>query len=302
MDEKCPFLGLDDDPGTSAIYPTGRNRCYRFPKSRSIALDQQSSFCLSSNYPSCPIYQSQQPGQLALPVLPDQPDPPPSSSILKNPFFWPVTIIFVAFLAIIGLFFYARSIWGSNLNFSLFASDLSKYTQPRPLVMPTIRPKPTSTRILPLSTSTPTLTPTLNSTLTETPAPTLVASPVITVTPISTGTVLPQTKLPSNIVSYPTATICRGTPYGWTLYIVRPGDTLSSIAVAHSVSVAQLQSVNCMGSSTSIFIGSLLYIPDISIHLGIPTNTPIQTHRPTFTSTPILAATDTPVPVPTSTP
>jgi spore germination protein len=61
-------------------------------------------------------------------------------------------------------------------------------------------------------------------------------------------------------------------------YIVRPGDTLFRIALSYNISSPQLQRANCMGSSTTIYTGQRLWVPNV------PTRTPVPgvTVIPTF--------------------
>lgn len=56
---------------------------------------------------------------------------------------------------------------------------------------------------------------------------------------------------------------------GWArTYIVQPGDNLFRIGLSYGVTVSQLQRANCMGSSTTIFVGQRLWVPNV------PTRTP----------------------------
>ncbi len=52
-----------------------------------------------------------------------------------------------------------------------------------------------------------------------------------------------------------------GPPAGWVVYRARPGDTLSRLSSTLGVSIWQLQSANCLGSSTYIWTGQSLYVP-----------------------------------------
>jgi LysM repeat protein len=81
-----------------------------------------------------------------------------------------------------------------------------------------------------------------------------------------------------------------GAPYGWVIYIVRSGDTLSKIAIAYGTTVAQLQSANCMGNSSSIVTGQQLYVPNT-----LPAwPTPVPTRTPTRTPTlPVIISSPT---------
>jgi LysM repeat protein len=78
-------------------------------------------------------------------------------------------------------------------------------------------------------------------------------------------------------------------PAGWVKnYVVKPGDTLYRIALSYGITYPQLQAGNCMGSSTVIFVGQTLWVPNV------PTLTPVP--LPTITqdfSTPTLQPTAT---------
>ena len=107
----------------------------------------------------------------------------------------------------------------------------------------------------------------------------------------------------------PTVTVIPCGPYpSWIkAYSVQPGDNLYRISLLYRTTVQQLQVANCMGSSTTIFTGQKLYVPNV------PTSTPGVTVIPTFnTNTPsdtpsptqTFIVTDSPVPttaVPTDT-
>lgn len=105
----------------------------------------------------------------------------------------------------------------------------------------------------------------------------------------------------------PTATraaVPCGRPYGWVTYIVRSGDTLYSISLAFGVTVYDLQTANCLGSSTTIYTGQNLYVPNVATRTPWRTNTPYPTRTPQPTATltqgtPDVVATDTPTPTAT---
>jgi LysM repeat protein len=127
---------------------------------------------------------------------------------------------------------------------------------------------------------------------------TLISGSVLFVPPIPTATVIP----------------C-GPPFGWIRYTVQQGDTLYHIATMFGITTAQLQQANCLGFSTNIRIGQLLWIPNrpprftntpgvtLIATIYVPTETP--TTPPPDTAVPptaTLQPTDTSVPVPTVTP
>lgn len=78
---------------------------------------------------------------------------------------------------------------------------------------------------------------------------------------------------------------------GWVrTYIVQPGDNLFRIGLSYGVTVSQLQRANCMGNSTTIFVGQRLWVPNV------PTRTPgitLVPNSPTATNTP-TATTEVP--------
>jgi len=111
----------------------------------------------------------------------------------------------------------------------------------------------------------------------------------------------------------PTVTVIPcGPPLGWVkTHIVQPGDNLFRIALSYGITYPQLQRANCMGSSTTIFAGQLLWVPNIptrtpgiTIVPNFPTATPSFTQQPTATSAPTdtLAPTSTTAPTNTSEP
>lgn len=80
----------------------------------------------------------------------------------------------------------------------------------------------------------------------------------------------------------PTVTVIPcGPPAGYVKrHVVQPGDNLYRIALSYGITYPQLQRANCMGSSTTIYSGQLLWVPNI------PTRTPVPgvTIIPTFTT------------------
>jgi LysM repeat protein len=95
---------------------------------------------------------------------------------------------------------------------------------------------------------------------------------------------LTSAELPAGMALYvppvPTVTVIPcGPPFGWVRnYIVQPGDTLFRIALSYNITYPRLQRANCMGSSTIIYVGQRLWVPNV------PTRTPVpgQTIIPTF--------------------
>jgi LysM repeat protein len=89
---------------------------------------------------------------------------------------------------------------------------------------------------------------------------------------------LTAAELPAGLSLYvppvPTVTLIPcGPPAGWVRnYVVQRGDTLFSIALSYNITYPQLQRGNCMGSSTMIYAGQRLWVPNVP---RIPTRTPV---------------------------
>jgi LysM repeat protein len=129
--------------------------------------------------------------------------------------------------------------------------------------------------------------------------------------PPATGSVL-------YVPPVPTVTVIPcGPPASWVrAHTVKAGENLFRISLLYRTSVAQLQRANCMGSSTIIHVGQVLWVPNVptstpgitvtptpsrtSTHsFATPTNT--LTRTPDF-STPTNTATNTTVPTSTTAP
>jgi LysM repeat protein len=87
-----------------------------------------------------------------------------------------------------------------------------------------------------------------------------------------------------------------GSPNTWVAYIVRPGDTLFGLSLIYRVTVADLQRANCLGSSSTLHTGQLLYVPPTTPIY--PTSTQPILLFPTLTPTDtqvFIQPSDTPV-------
>ena len=91
-------------------------------------------------------------------------------------------------------------------------------------------------------------------------ASTPTSMPVSTSTPMPTSTSTPMPTITSTFTSapMPTSTPARAQEGS---YIVQPGDTLTDIARAHSVSVVDLAKVNGLTDLNLIRVGQILTIP-----------------------------------------
>jgi len=145
-------------------------------------------------------------------------------------------------------------------------------------------PKQTPTATGTLRTVAPTQTPTVPASATPTrpgastatTAPTITASPTAQAaatatagpTETATASATPAATPTARATPRPSATntprpICRA-PASWRLYIVRNGDTLTSLAVQHGTTVAAIMDANCLTTS-AIYSGQRLYLPPIAV-------------------------------------
>ena len=58
--QRCPFVGLHDDPGTCLAYPSLWNYCYRAKPPASTEVSHQATACLSPDHIHCPVFMPSQ--------------------------------------------------------------------------------------------------------------------------------------------------------------------------------------------------------------------------------------------------
>jgi LysM repeat protein len=246
---------------------------------------------------------------------------------MKN--LWQVFQGIIIALASIGLVLggFSLSLVEGNMNAALVPAHTltptySPTLQPFTPVKGSTTPSPT-----PSLTSSPSLSPTLTPTLTTTPThcPTpagwtsyevepgdtldnIAAHYRISSTELQKANCLQTTGLLPGVVIYvppitiQTSVACSAPSY-WIVYIVRPGDTLYRLSLAYGISVAELQRANCMGSSTLLQTGQILYVPPWASRTPSPTAPGVEIPTATLTNTPELSLpSDTPTEVPTNVP
>ncbi len=105
---------------------------------------------------------------------------------------------------------------------------------------------------------------------------------------LATANCLASFSVPPGSVIYvppvPTVTVIAcGPPAGYVKrYVVQRGDTLYSVATLYHITYPTLQRANCMGSSTTIYAGQLLWVPNIIVATRTPV--PGVTSIPNFPS------------------
>ncbi|MCB0164946.1 MAG: LysM peptidoglycan-binding domain-containing protein [Anaerolineae bacterium] len=122
-------------------------------------------------------------------------------------------------------------------------------------------------------------TPTATATPTNTTAPP--PPPRATDTPTRAVIIVTATSVPPTFTPNPCAP-----PQGWVEYVVRPGDTLSSLAQKVNIGQTDLQQTNCLASSVLI-PGQSIYLPFIPPEATVTnTTTPLPSPTSTRPSTP----------------
>jgi LysM repeat protein len=219
------------------------------------------------------------------------------------------------------------------------------------LIQPTFPQSfPTPTATLETVTTLPTLTPFIVETVSPSASPSLaLVSPTSCIPPagwirvtsstgdtiytfaqrykitpenLSAANCLTAADLPAGVALYvppvPTVTVIPcGPPAGWVRnHIVQRGDTLFRIALSYRITFPQLQRANCMGSSTTIYAGQRLWVPNLPTRTPVPGVTtvpefptatetslpPTATVPPTDTATEPPTATQVLIPTATNTP
>jgi LysM repeat protein len=227
-----------------------------------------------------------------------------------------------------------------GIALSLAETSSALPNTPTPLPSPTQIPElfaPTPTSIIASPTDTPTTTPTettIPPTVCSVPAGwfqiavgandtlyTIAERYKTTIDQLSAANCTTNLNPPAGSLIYvppvPTVTVIPcGPPAGWVkTHRVQSGDNLFRIALSYGISYPQLQRANCMGSSTTIYAGQLLWVPNIPTRTPAvaPTNTPVPTNTfdfststktaaPTFdfsTPSPTFVVTSTPMPTST---
>lgn len=122
--------------------------------------------------------------------------------------------------------------------------------------------------------------------------PVVTAGQVLFVPPLPTPTPTLTVTLAAGVT--PIATLC-GPPPRWVIYVVRPGDTLSSLARATGTTVQAIMLANCL-DTTTIRVGQRLYLPRQPFPTATRTPLPTFTFTPTGTSTATVTPSATPSP------
>jgi len=163
---RCPYLGLANDPATWFAFPAEGNYCHLRRNPRAVETTYQRDFCLSDNYPECPLLASQKQTD-SVEDRTDGGEQKPAQPRLRPALWIGGTLAFVLITGIV----------------LVFGSSLSSFIAPAP-------EPPTSTPTL-QPTETLTATPVPTSTPTATASPTATTEPTVEATGLSPADLSP---------------------------------------------------------------------------------------------------------------
>lgn len=290
--DRCPLLGLVDDPDTAFAFSTDANHCHNTVPPASVRLNHQQKYCLSADYVSCPLFRQRDKVSLPARRRPLKKRLSVSSSLtgLKALLLESLAAGRLGRYRAHFLFGWAALLVGALilllgwLNAGAIANTNGRPIAERPLAAvhtPTPEPSP-----LPATSSRDEAVAQADARMASTVAPSATATP----SPPPTETALPTATptLPPTATAVPSGSLC-GPPAGWVLYTVQAGENLYRISLRYDVSLAQMRQANCLASN-DIYAGQRIYVPYL---------TPSPTEAvATPTSPPPSPTPDTPTPVP----
>jgi LysM repeat protein len=289
----CHYLGLLEDSKTTLSFPSNSNLCNHAKPLASPNLEYQRLVCLKGRrHTLCPVFLRSEIG----PLPPDISDGPATTlflgMLIEKRVLLPLLLGFVVLV----------------LGLTVLMWLISNQTGRTPG-----SPIPTST-LLPLATET---IPVAAIPIILNVVPTRTAV-IDILDPVSSGTLTTQFPTLIGITPVPSQTkVLCGSPATWVVYIVRPGDSLYHLSLVSAVTIAELQRANCLGTSSILHTGQLLYVPPTAQlapsptipYIVIPTSALTNTQEfipPTETATTAYIETATEPPtifeVPTNTP
>jgi hypothetical protein len=220
----CPYLGLREDPGSLAAYPSPHNVCHRCSPPSVPVLHHQSSTCLTSNYATCPAQtDSALPHELILPST------NPRRPQQNTPIVWGAAVLLV------GAILVAIVLFATKNNRPVVAAPLATATVDAALPAPQIR----STEVQPTPSNTPEPSPT--ATPSPIPTPTFTSEPQI-----QPGVHQLQSELGGDIKLI--------------MYRILDGDQLPIVARRYQTSPEAVQAIN-FKSVYPLWVNHVIVIP-----------------------------------------
>jgi LysM repeat protein len=276
--------------------------CHHAATPQSVDVVHQGKYCMLADHVSCPIFLQQastpSPVPVPLPVPVMQATLPQATRPAARPSKPPVVSIqrprrrareillpLMAVAGIIAIFLAVMLILPTAGQFQQAVNGSSTNTGSGLTQTSTVR----AIGVAPLNTSA------TNPVLQKTPT----APP--TATKAATSTRVKATETATQAITATLVTQC-GRPPGWVQYSVRAGDSFSSLSRVFNLSIAQLQTANCMGNSTFLYVGQLIFTPWIPPAPLPPTSVPATVVPSDTDVPPTVIPSDTSVPPTTEVP
>jgi len=248
LEKSCTYLGMYDDPSTSYAFATNSNFCHRIKPNQTINLAHQTRYCLSPEYPTCPIYQTpnveSNSNQISEHGVSDK------RKITTPSRFWGLSILIFSILAIM-LIIYNFSNKGSTSHKPLSTNDLiSSSSEEMNIITGTITVA--ASKVTPFA-SMPRITQsaifTSTSSLFPSPTPIQTTTPSITLSP----TLLSPTPGPKLGESF-------GPDDHFILHLVKQGESLSIIAQTYQTTVEVLRTINNVVQGASVWADTVIVV------------------------------------------
>lgn len=258
MGQRCPYLGLLEDPETCFGFPFEGNLCFGGKRSEPVALTTQAEVCLTGGHTDCLVYQVrlETPREITRP-LPDRlgrlrqywplqhwprQDWPrqswPRQSWPRQS--WRPALFLVGVLAVVA----GLALAGVGLG----------WFGPQALPAAWLSGQPSSTVTVPAAAGTgAAATSTPEATATRTATPTTTLTPTLSPTPTLTPTPAPPTPGPA-----------LETPFGpdgaYVLHTVLPGESIPNLANVYDTTVRVLYAINRFHDGQALWPGRVLVI------------------------------------------
>ncbi len=268
----CPHLGLDTDEQSNFVFAHEDHRCYRVKPGSPPTSAHQSAFCLSENYPNCPLLQNDGSSQAANVFI----KPASKSNLWVR---YAAGFIILVLVGVLSVGIVLQAVYPSGASFALWqetvtpqqtstsvvaalAATRAYQTQQVSLMREATAQALTSAQLLlPEPSQTPTAAPSITPTNSPTPSP----------SPTSTPTGVPPTPVPATLTPGP----IQGTPFGpdnrYLVHVVEAGESFAGLAVQFDTSTAVLEWVNPRPLGGAIRAGTaIVVLPGVKDAAGLP--------------------------------
>jgi hypothetical protein len=152
--QTCPYLGLTQDRETHFSYPESAHRCFSAGQPAPIPLGQQSTLCLTREFPTCPRYLKPFSEDV---VAPESVTTVPEARIkglVRGSFLWIMVGVIIALLVVFAALYYSDFAFrASQQSAAAFQATPTPTLSPTPT--PSLQPTATPGQVTVIDTPTP---------------------------------------------------------------------------------------------------------------------------------------------------